>query len=392
MSSARRRPPRRSRRPDAATRRSRDRRRWRPVGCHARQPIRVVGVVAIQGGFPPLTGGLPPLGLMSPAYARTHPDAWPSVSRCACATGRAAFPRSAASSSGSLRTAQVVTGNQIEIRRRCNAVSTCRRRRCACSASWSRASRCCSSGRRSRASGRLDADDDDVLRGLGFTGGQLRAPRARARSGDRMFAAAATAMITAVLLSRVDAGRRRAPGGAASGIAVNVALPRRRRRGSCSCSFVVLSVIRRVVVVARRGFGPARTGSPRITAGIACRWRVRGRRRSHRREHRRAHGARTRTRAHIGAGAFDDHRRDPRRRGDRRCARILGVACAAARTSLISTAGTGTSRSATRSRPTCGRRRCALAARPETEGVAVGTIARLHEGRHVLRHACDRAR
>ena len=35
----------------------------------------VVGVVAMQGGFPPLTGGLPPLILFSSQYARAHPDA-----------------------------------------------------------------------------------------------------------------------------------------------------------------------------------------------------------------------------------------------------------------------------------------------------------------------------
>ena len=47
---------------------------------------------------------------------------------------------------------------------------------------------------------------------------------------------------------------------------------------------------------------------------------------------------------------------------------------------LTSTAGTGTSRWATSSRPTCGRKRSACAARPEAEGVAVGTIARLYRG------------
>ena len=46
-----------------------------PEAAGAPTPFRVVGVVAMQGGFPPLTGGLPPLVLLSSAYARSHPDA-----------------------------------------------------------------------------------------------------------------------------------------------------------------------------------------------------------------------------------------------------------------------------------------------------------------------------
>ncbi len=35
----------------------------------------IVGVVAMQAGFPPLTGGLPPPVLLAPTYAASHPDA-----------------------------------------------------------------------------------------------------------------------------------------------------------------------------------------------------------------------------------------------------------------------------------------------------------------------------
>jgi ABC-type lipoprotein release transport system permease subunit len=35
--------------------------------------FRIVGIVAMQGGFPPLTGGVPPLVLLAPTYALTHP-------------------------------------------------------------------------------------------------------------------------------------------------------------------------------------------------------------------------------------------------------------------------------------------------------------------------------
>ena len=34
----------------------------------------VSGIIAVPSGFPPLTGGLPPIALLSPAYAEAHPD------------------------------------------------------------------------------------------------------------------------------------------------------------------------------------------------------------------------------------------------------------------------------------------------------------------------------
>jgi ABC-type lipoprotein release transport system permease subunit len=43
-----------------------------PPGAQPRN-FRVVGLVAAQGGFPPLTGGLGPIVLLSPTYAATHP-------------------------------------------------------------------------------------------------------------------------------------------------------------------------------------------------------------------------------------------------------------------------------------------------------------------------------
>jgi ABC-type lipoprotein release transport system permease subunit len=45
-----------------------------PADAHPR-PYRVVGVIAMQAGIPPFTGGLPPPALLAPAYARSHPDA-----------------------------------------------------------------------------------------------------------------------------------------------------------------------------------------------------------------------------------------------------------------------------------------------------------------------------
>lgn len=45
-----------------------------PAGAEG-PSFRVVGVVAMEGGFPPVTGGVPPLALLSGSYARAHPDA-----------------------------------------------------------------------------------------------------------------------------------------------------------------------------------------------------------------------------------------------------------------------------------------------------------------------------
>jgi hypothetical protein len=46
-----------------------------PPADAAPDQFRVVGVIAMQAGMPPLTGGLPPPALLAPSYARTHPDA-----------------------------------------------------------------------------------------------------------------------------------------------------------------------------------------------------------------------------------------------------------------------------------------------------------------------------
>ena len=45
-----------------------------PTGAKPR-PVHVVGLIAMQGGFPPLTGGLPPPALLAPSYATRIPTA-----------------------------------------------------------------------------------------------------------------------------------------------------------------------------------------------------------------------------------------------------------------------------------------------------------------------------
>jgi hypothetical protein len=78
------------------------------------QTFRVVGIVAMQGGFPPLTGGLPPLVLLSGRYAGAHPDASHvlAVRLRAGTRGIAAFEAELHRRAGG---GQVVTTNAIEL-------------------------------------------------------------------------------------------------------------------------------------------------------------------------------------------------------------------------------------------------------------------------------------
>ena len=160
--------------------------------------IRVVGVVAIQAGFPPFTGGLA-LGLMSPAYARTHPDAGHllAVRLREGTRGIAAFGRELVRHASD---PQVVTANQIEIRspvqRGLGVQATALRLLGFVVAGVT----LLLLGQALARLSRLEADDDEVLRAVGFTGGQLRA-RALGRGAAIAMVAAVIALITAVLLS-----------------------------------------------------------------------------------------------------------------------------------------------------------------------------------------------
>jgi ABC-type lipoprotein release transport system permease subunit len=183
--------------------------------------LRVVGVVAIQGGFPPLTGGLPPLGMLSSGYTRTHLDAAHVLAvRLRDGTrGISAFDRELVRRAAD---PQVVTSNQIEIRspvqRGLDVQATALRLLGFVVAGVT----LLLLGQALARLGNLEADDDDVLRGLGFTGSQLRA-RALGRGAAMAVVAAVTATITAVLLSAltpVGVGRQAE---LHPGIAVNVA-------------------------------------------------------------------------------------------------------------------------------------------------------------------------
>jgi ABC-type lipoprotein release transport system permease subunit len=185
------------------------------------RPIRVVGIVAIQGGFPPITGGLPPLALLSSTYARTHPDSY-RVLAVRLRDGTRDVPAFNRELDRRSPRAPVVTSNQLEIgapvQRGLDVQATALRLLGLVVAALT----ILLLGQALARLETLEADDDGVLRGLGFTSTQLRA-RASGRGVAIGIVAAAVATITAALLSTLT------PVGVARqaelhpGIAVNVA-------------------------------------------------------------------------------------------------------------------------------------------------------------------------
>ena len=186
------------------------------TGGAAPTPIRVVGRrsqsrVASRRS----RAGLPPLGapdadvLPRPIPTRTR-STW-----FGCATARAASPRSIASSPA---VAERAGRHEQSHRDDCAGATRSRRAGDRVAAARRRRRRAHDSPARpgARAARTLEADDDDVLRGLGFAARRLRL-RAFGRGVAIGVAAAAIATVTAVLLSRADSGRRRAAGRAASG-------------------------------------------------------------------------------------------------------------------------------------------------------------------------------
>jgi ABC-type lipoprotein release transport system permease subunit len=162
-------------------------------------PIRVVGLVSIQGGFPPLTGGLPPLALLAPAYARTHPDAF-QVLALRLRDGTRGIPAFNRELDRRASTAQVVTSNQLELRapvqRSLDVEATALRLLGFVVAGVA----LLLVGQALVRLGYVLSDEDGVLHGLGFTNGQLRM-RAIARGLLIGVGATVTAVVTAVLLS-----------------------------------------------------------------------------------------------------------------------------------------------------------------------------------------------
>jgi len=163
------------------------------------EPFRVVGMVAMQGGFPPATGGLPPPVLLSPAYARAHPDAAEVIAvRLHRGTADIVdFEQELVRLAGG---EQVVTANQIEqtsiVQRSIGVQVTALRVLAALLAAVG----VLVLGQAIARQGLLDADDHGTLRALGATGGQLRA-LALSRAFAMALGAAVVAAVTAVALS-----------------------------------------------------------------------------------------------------------------------------------------------------------------------------------------------
>jgi ABC-type lipoprotein release transport system permease subunit len=168
-------------------------------GGSAPTPIRVVGVVAMQGGFPPITGGLPPLAILSPAYARAHPDSF-QVFAVRLRDGTRGIPAFNRELDQRAAVGQVVTSNQLElgsaVQRGLDVEATALRLLGFVVAAVT----LLLLGQALVRLGFILSDEDDTLRGLGFTGAQLRM-RALGRGLAIGVAAGAIATVTAVLLS-----------------------------------------------------------------------------------------------------------------------------------------------------------------------------------------------
>lgn len=171
-----------------------------PVGAAPEpEPFRIVGKVAMQGGFPPLTGGLPPLVLLSPAYAQAHPNAFETFA-IRLRDGRPAISGFQQELNRMAAGEQVVPSDEAEltsvIQRSIGVQATALRLLAAMVAvvallllaqAWARETA-------------VDADDHSVLRSLGMTSGQLRAT-ALARAVPVAGAAAGVSFIAALALS-----------------------------------------------------------------------------------------------------------------------------------------------------------------------------------------------
>jgi len=224
-------------------------------------PIRVVGIVSIQGGFPPLTGGVPPLALLSPEYARTHPDAF-QVLAVRLRDGTRGIPAFNRELDRRASTAQVVTSNQIELRapvqRGLDVEATALRLLGFVVAGVT----LLLVGQALVRLGYVLSDEDGVLRGLGVTNGQLRM-RAFARSLLIGGGATVIAVVAAVLLSALT------PVGVARqaelhpGIAVNLAYV---GIGALSV-FVVVALLSVVAALFAHHSARSLGATARVTAG-----------------------------------------------------------------------------------------------------------------------------
>ncbi|HET7488591.1 MAG TPA: ABC transporter permease [Acidimicrobiales bacterium] len=163
------------------------------------EDVDVVGLLAVQGGFPPLTGGLPPPALLSPSYASSHPGA-AEVFAVRLRRGRAAITSFEDALDRLAHGEQVVTSNQTEesdvVQRGLAVEATTLRILAAVVAGVA----LLLLGQAFVRAAFVEADDYPTLRALGASRGQLRSVAA-ARAAAIAVAAGVFAAVAAVALS-----------------------------------------------------------------------------------------------------------------------------------------------------------------------------------------------
>jgi ABC-type lipoprotein release transport system permease subunit len=229
--------------------------------------FRVVGVVAIQGGFPPLSasGSIPPMVLVSEAYARAHPDAAQALA-VRLHHGRADVAGFSRELERMAKGTQVVTLNEEEqtaaVQRGVDVQTTVLRLLAGVLAAIALVITTQALSRQAY----LEAGDDAVLRALGLTGGQRRT-LSWARTAFVAGGTAIGAALVAVALSPftpVGVARRAEPH---PGLDVNVAA---LAIGAATIALVVFVV---GVIAARWALRSAREATPerpsRLVAALA---------------------------------------------------------------------------------------------------------------------------
>jgi hypothetical protein len=193
------------------------------AGPPAPVPYRVVGEVAIQGAFPPLSaaGSLPPMILVSPAFIRSHPDPFQALA-VRLRHGRADVAGFTGELQRMAKGTQVVTLSEEEqttaVQRGIDVQTTVLRLLAAVLAAIALVITTQALSRQAF----LEAGDDAVLRALGLTGGQRRT-LALARTALVAVGTPLGAVAVAIVLSPltpVGVARKAEPH---PGFAVNVA-------------------------------------------------------------------------------------------------------------------------------------------------------------------------
>lgn len=165
----------------------------------AMESFRVVGVMAMEGGFPPLTGGLPPLALLSASYVRTHPDSFQAFA-VRLRGGRTEIPGFQQELNRLAGDEQVVATDEIEltsvVQRSLGVQATALRLLAVIIAVVALLLLAQAAARQAF----LDSDDDPVLLALGMTRGQLRLV-SLVRALPMALVAASVAFVTALALS-----------------------------------------------------------------------------------------------------------------------------------------------------------------------------------------------